>query len=115
MIDGRWVEKGAEYMAKARPDLWDKYKAEQAIYEWMADLAEHGNGCAIGTGGFMLTKFVEEYDSGETETTYTLTQNVVDICQYEDESEPFINRGFDWIDHNHRRAVEDYFELSDED
>lgn len=112
MIDHEWVAKAAGYMTQARPDLWDQYGAEQQMYEWIAELSEHEHGCSIGTGSFMLTKEIDPDAEPGEEITFALSRNVVDICTYKDESEPAINRGFDWISNSEKnsRSVDTYFD-----
>jgi hypothetical protein len=102
VIDHEWVAKAAGYMVEARPDLWDQYSAEQTLYEWIAELGEHDNGCAIGSGSFMLFKEIDENAPEGEQITYALNRNIVDICTYNDESTPNLHRGFDWISNSNK-------------
>jgi len=91
----RFLREGSKFMAADRPDIWDVDNAFDTLshmFSYLAGLDESGE---IGTGGFVLQKFID-IDNGDI--SYYLQRKILEFIVFEDENETTV---MDWSHSSH--------------
>lgn len=77
-------------MAADRPDIWDISNAFESLSQMFSYLAGMDESGEIGTGGFVLQKFID-IETGDI--AYFLQRKILEFIIFEDENETTV---MDW-------------------
>lgn len=102
----KFIQEGAKFMAADRPDIYSVEEAADSLSRWFSNLSgfdpdDDNRHTATGSGGFELTRFVDEYGDSE----YTLNRHIISFNPFE--NDPYI---FNWTKNG---ALTDILDLED--